>query len=409
MKTVMLLGGSTEQVIAIKYAKEQGYYTILCDYLLDNPGQYFSDEYYCVSTTDKEAVLEIAKQKKIDGIVAYSSEIAIATAAYVANKLNLPSNPYESVLILSNKNLFRNFLRDNGFNCPKARSFFSKSEAKECLIEFQFPLMVKPVDSSGSRGISRIFSEEEFNPAFEYALSKSKQKMVIVEEYIDMAHEYTIGGDLIVVNGIIEYFGFINGYRDIEGNSFVPMGNSYPVFMEEEKLSIVRNELQKVIDCLNINMGVLNFDVVFNQNGNPFIIEMAARNGANRVSQLLKVATGVDLVKVIVEATVNNFVIRMEDSKYPKYYATYYLHSLEKGVLNNIKFSDEINGNIIDKVMYRERGDEIDGFDGLDKIIGIILLEFEFYEELKFKMNNIKHYIDIQITTKEANYAENSR
>ena len=160
MKRIMLLGGSAEQIIAIKYAKEQGYYTILCDYLIDNPGQYYCDEYHCVSTTDKEAVLRVAKQMNIDGIVAYSSEPATATAAYVANKLNLPSNPYESVLILSNKNLFRDFLMNNGFNCPKARSFKSKSEAMDCLTDFQFPIMVKPVDSSGSRGVSRIFSME---------------------------------------------------------------------------------------------------------------------------------------------------------------------------------------------------------------------------------------------------------
>ena len=162
--------------------------------------------------------MRVAKQRNIDGIVAYLSEPATATAAYVANKLNLPSNRYESVFILSNKNLFRDFLMNNGLNCPKARSFKSKSEAMDCLKEFQFPIMVKPVDSSGSRGVSRIFSLEEFNQAFDYSLSKSKQKMVIIEEYIEMTHECMIGGDLIVVNGNIEYFGFLNGYRDIEKN-----------------------------------------------------------------------------------------------------------------------------------------------------------------------------------------------
>lgn len=408
MKKVLLLGGSSEQVIAIKYAKEQGYYTILCDYLIDNPGQYYCDEYHCVSTTDKDAVLEIARQKNIDGIVAYSSEVATATAAYVANKLNLPSNPYESVLILSNKNLFRDFLKNNGFNTPKAKSFHSIIEAKEALIEFQFPVMVKPVDSTGSKGISRIYSVEEFNRAFENAQSKSKQKMVIIEEYIDMAHECTIGGDLIVLNGKIVYFGFLNGYRDIDENSFVPTGNSYPISIEEKKLDSVRNELQKVIDLLNINMGVLNLDVVFDQNGKPYIIEMAARNGANRVSQLLEMATGVNLVKVIVDAAVNNPVVIVKDFKTPKYYSTYYLHSLEKGTLKKIILSEEIKGNIIHKVMYRKQGDEIDGFDGLDKIIGILLLEYRSFEELNSKMKNMKSYIDIQIKNKEAIYAENS-
>jgi len=397
MKKVLLLGGSTEQVIAIKYAKEQGYYTILCDYLLDNPGQYYCDEYHCVSTTDKEAVLELARQKDIDGIVAYSSEVATATAAYVANKLNLPSNPYESVLILSNKNLFRDFLKNNGFNCPKAKSFHSKIEAKEFLIEFQFPIMVKPVDSSGSRGVSRIFSLEEFDKAFDEALINSKQKLVILEEYIDMTHECMIGGDIIVVNEIIECFGFLNGYRDIEKNIFIPTGNSYPVFIEEERLVLVRKELQKVMKLLNIRSGVFNIEVLFDRNGEPYIIEMAARNGGHMISQLLELATGVDFVKATIEAALNNNEIEIKDKQEQNYYATYYLHSFEKGKLKDIVFSDEIQGNIINKVINKKYNDQIELFKGLDKIVGIIFLMFNSSEELKSKMMNMKQHIDIQL------------
>lgn len=397
MKKVLLLGGSSEQVIAIKYAKEQGYYTILCDYLIDNPGQYYCDEYHCVSTTDKDAVLELARQKNIDGIVAYSSEVATATAAYVANKLNLPSNPYESVLILSNKNLFRDFLKNNGFNCPKAKSFHSKIEAKDALIEFQFPVMVKPVDSSGSRGVTRIFSTEGFNLAFDNALINSKQKLVILEEYINMAHECMIGGDIIVVNGMIKCFGFLNGYRDIEKNVFIPTGNSYPVLIEEERLMLVRKELQKVIDLLNISRGVFNIEVLFDRNGELYIIEMAARNGGHMISQLLEMATGVNFVKATVEAALNNDKLEINDRQLENYFTNYYLHSFEKGKLNEIVFSDEIQENIIQKVINKKYGDQIEIFQSLDKIVGIVFLKFSSSEELKYKMKNIKQYIDIQL------------
>ncbi|MFF2755779.1 acetyl-CoA carboxylase biotin carboxylase subunit family protein [Psychrobacillus sp. NPDC058041] len=396
MKKIILLGGSAQQVTAIKYAKEQGYYTILCDYLEDNPGQYYCDEYHCVSTTDKEAVLELAKQKNIDGIVAYSSEPAAVTAAYVGNKLNLPSNPYESVLILSNKNLFRDFLMNNGINCPKARSFKSKNEAMIYVSELQFPIMVKPTDSAGSKGVSRIQSLEEFDKAFDYSLSKSKQKMVIIEEYIEMAHECMIGGDIIVENGNIEYYGFINGYRNIEQNSFIPTGNSYPVIMEEEKLMIARKELQKVIDLLNINMGVLNIEVLFDNNGKPYIIEMAARNGGNMISQLLEIGTGIDFVKATVEAAMNN-KIEVKENQSKQFYSTYYLHTFENGKLKDIVYSDEIQEHIIQMVMNKKHGDDLSAFDGLDKTIGIIFLKFYSIEELKSKMKNIGQYIDIQM------------
>ena len=115
MKKILLLGGSAQQIIAIKTAKRLGYYTVLCDFLEDNPGQYEADKFYLVSTTDKEAVLDVAQKEHVDGVLAYASDPAAPTAAYVGEKLNLPTNPYKSVEILCNKDKFREFLTTNGF------------------------------------------------------------------------------------------------------------------------------------------------------------------------------------------------------------------------------------------------------------------------------------------------------
>lgn len=104
-----MLGGSHFQVAAIKYAKEAGYYVITVDYLPGNPGHIYAHEYYNISTTDKEAVLKLAKKLKIDGIVSYASDPGATTAAFVSDKLSLPGNPYESVKILQQKDLFRKF------------------------------------------------------------------------------------------------------------------------------------------------------------------------------------------------------------------------------------------------------------------------------------------------------------
>lgn len=397
MKKILFLGGANQQIVAIQYAKDQGYYTVLCDYLEDNPGQHYADEFHCVSTTDKKAVLEVAKHAKIDGIVAYASEPAAATAAYVGNNLNLPSNLYESVLLLTKKNLFRNFLVTNDFNCPNAKSFTSAIEAKEALSEFQFPLMVKPVDSSGSRGVTRIDAKEEFDDAFEYAVSKSENKVVIIEEYIEMAHECMIGGDLFVINGEIVYFGFLNGYRNIKANSYIPFGNSYPIFIEEEKIVLIRKELQRVINLLKIEMGPLNIEIMFDKSGKLYIIEIGPRNGGNMIPELLKLTTGVDLVKATVETALNNITIDLGNTPTDAYCSTYYLHSFQKGELENIVFKDEIEKNIVKKVINKKKGDEIEIFNGADKIIGVIFLEFSSLEEMKNKMRNMNHYIDIQL------------
>ena len=162
MRKILLLGGSAQQIIAIETAKRLGYYTVLCDYLTDNPGQYHADKFYLISTTDKEAVLETAQEEKIDGVIAYASDPAALTAAYVAEKMELPGNLFESVEILCNKDRFRKFLRQNGFNAPKSFCFEKADDVKLRIKEFDFPVIIKPVDSSGSKGGSWGFSLGQF-------------------------------------------------------------------------------------------------------------------------------------------------------------------------------------------------------------------------------------------------------
>ena len=163
MKRILMLGGAMQQIPAIKAAKDKGYYTITCDYLPDNPGHKYADEYYNVSTTDEKAVLELAKKLNIDGIVAYASDPAAITAAYVAENLNLPGNPYNSVKILTQKDLFRDFLEKNRFNTPKAGGYTCYEDALKEIDTFKFPVMVKPVDSSGSKGVVKIYNKERIS------------------------------------------------------------------------------------------------------------------------------------------------------------------------------------------------------------------------------------------------------
>ena len=160
-KKLLLLGGSEAQLISIRKAKELGYYTVLCDFLPDNPSQYVADSFHLVSTTDKEAVLAVAKAEQIDGIVAYSSDPAAPTAAYVANILGLHGMDYNVVCHFCEKHLFREFLIKHNFNVPQ--SFEVKIpyelEAIDCS-KLQFPVIVKPTDSSGSKGITVLENVE---------------------------------------------------------------------------------------------------------------------------------------------------------------------------------------------------------------------------------------------------------
>lgn len=229
MKKILLLGGSAQQIPAIEYANKQGYYTVLCDYLRDNPGQYYVDKFYCVSTTDKEAILEVSQKEKVDGIVAYASDPAAPTAAYVAETMGLPTNPYKSVVILAYKDKFREFLKANDFNCPYFISSNNYDEINESIPEFKIPVMVKPLDSSGSKGVKKVESLNELRAAYNDAREQSRGKKVIVEEYITMAHKYIIGGDCFVLNGKVVFWGLLNCHRNFNENPLIPTGKSHPI------------------------------------------------------------------------------------------------------------------------------------------------------------------------------------
>lgn len=397
MKRILLLGGSVQQIPAIRYANEKGYYTILCDYLIDNPGQKYADEYHCVSTTDKEAVLKIARESKIDGIVAYASDPAAATAAYVGNILGLPSNPYEAVEILSNKDLFRKFLQDNGFNCPFTKIIRSVEEILEIKSDIVFPLIMKPTDSSGSKGVYKVYSIDEIIDKFELSMSHSRKKSIIIEEFIETDRDYVIGGDGFVIDGKLVFCGLLNSHRDLNGSPFVPVGTSYPSFIKDKEKNLIQEEVQKVLDLLHINMGALNFDFMFDKKGKLFIIEIGPRNGGNMIPELLKDITGIDMIEATIECALGNCNFDLAYNTCEKYYSTFVLHSDREGFLKNICFNKDIDRNIYNKILYKNIGDRIEIFNGANKALGIIFLKFDSLEELKYKMRHMNQLIDIVV------------
>lgn len=397
MKKILLLGGSTQQIPAIEYAKKQGYYTVLCDYLSDNPGQHYADKFYCVSTTDKEAILEVAKKEKVNGVVAYASDPAAPTAAYVAETMGLPTNPYKSVEILSMKDKFRKFLKENSFNCPKSDNFYDLNKAKEVITRFTFPVMVKPVDSSGSKGVKKIYSEIELEEAFNAAMSLSRSKDVIIEEFIEKGHKYMIGGDCFVLNGKTEFWGLMNCHRDVQVNPLVPVGKSYPLMISKEKIEEIHQTVQRVVDLLNIQFGAFNLELMFDNEDNPYLIEMGPRNGGNMIPDLLHMITRVDLIAATVEAAMGNTNINLSYEHNQVYYATYNLHTAENGIFKSIDFNSVLEEKIVKKVIYKKPGDIVQFFDESNKAIGIIFMKFSSMSEMLNVTDNIDKLINVII------------
>lgn len=396
-KKLMVLGGARKSVPLIEYAVKKGYRTILCDYLPDNPGRLVADEYHCISAADMEAVLELARAENIGGIVSYSSDILAKTAAYVGNRLGLPSNPYASVLTLIRKDLFRNFLQTNGFNCPRSYAFGSFAEARSVIGEDMLPFMVKPVDSAGSAGVTKVESLSLFGEAFEKALAISGEKKVIVEEYIQMDHECMIGGDIFVLNGKIAFYGLLNSHRGAECSPFVPTGTSYPLFLCRERTEEVHRTLQRVVDLLGMRLGGFNVELMYDSGGKLYIVEIAPRNGGNLIPELLRTATGADLTAALADASMGAEDISFGYARPCRYYSNYVIHSETDGILRQIRYKGDIRDNIIREEMYVRHGERVFRFDSAKKALGIIFLRFSDQEEEMYKMKNMKKFIETEL------------
>ena len=397
MKKILLLGGSTQQIPAIEYANEQGYYTVLCDYLADNPGQDYAKKFYCVSTTDKDAILEVAKNEKVDGVVAYASDPAAPTAAYVAEKLGLPTNPYKSVEILAFKDKFRDFLRENNFNCPKAKGFSSFENANEEICQFVFPVMVKPIDSSGSKGVSKAEKVEDFEEAYKIALDNSRGKNIIVEEFIEQDHDYMIAGDCFVIDGKVKFWGLLNSHRNDKVNPYVPVGTSYPIYISKNRLDLVKKETQRLFDSLDVEFGAFNIEIMIDKNDKLYFIEMGPRNGGNMIPDLLYMATGEDMIAATIESAMGNKYGFNNTIIQNKFISTYVLHSDKYGLFEKVQYKNGIEDKILKEVIYKKNGDRVQYFDGANKAIGIVFFKFDTQEEQMDFTNSPENWIEVTV------------
>lgn len=396
MKKLLLLGGSAQQVVAIETAKRLGYYTVLCDFLTDNPGQYVADKFYLVSTTDEKAVLEVARKEKIDGVLAYASDPAAPTAAYIAEQLNLPGNPYESVEILCNKDKFRTFLTENGFSAPAAKGYASKEDVWSDKRSFEYPIIIKPVDSSGSKGATVLHAEDGLADALDFAFSFSRCHRIILEHFIEKKHPYLIGGDIFVENGKIVMWGLLNCHRDNRVNPLVPVGKSYPLQLDGEDVQSVKATLSSMVEKLGIRNGSMNVELVVDKSNRVWPIDIGPRSGGNMIPDLLGDMFGVDIAEMSVEAAMG-IPITGNIHEPHGYYATHNLHSDRAGIYSNVIFSSKIEPYIYRKCLYKKQGDKIEYFDNASKCLGIIFLKFPNEIIMKDTLEHITELIEIEL------------
>lgn len=396
MKKILLLGGSRYILPIIEAAHNLGYYVITCDYLPDNIAHKYSDEYCNVSIIDKDAVLKAAAELKVDGIMSFACDPGVATAAYVAEKLGLPhSGSYKSVSILQNKGLFRKFLAENGFNVPNAKGYTSIDEAIEDVDYFNWPVIVKPTDSAGSKGVTRVDEPEKLRESIEYALKFSHSNEFIIEDFLEKVG-HSSDTDSFSVDGELKFVSFSAQRFDAScENPYTPSAYSWPATISDEHQKELTAEIQRLLKLLDMKTSVYNIEVRECTNGKAYIMECSPRGGGNRLSEMLRYATGVDLITNSVRAAVGDEIVGVEQKDYNGCWAEIILHSEKSGVFDSLWISEEIADNIIERDLWIESGDSVGGFSGANEAIGTLVLRFDTQERLNEVLLDQGNYVRV--------------
>ncbi len=396
MKKLMMLGGAINQVPLIRAAKSEGYYIVLCDYTTTNPGIPLVDKHYQVSTLDFDAVLEVAKKEKIDGIIS-NSEPAMVNVALVAEQLGLPGNPSQSVKALSNKIQFRRFLHSNGFYAPYSEGYEDFQSMGNSTSKFRFPVIVKPVDSSGSRGVNKVDDPKDYEFAFKDAMKYSRCGQVIVEEFIEKKG-YQISGDCFVIDGKLVFGCFGNEYYGKDGvKEYVPLGECWPSVLPSVILDRVQQELQRLISCLSMKFGAFNVEAILDRNDNIYILEMNPRNGGSLIPQIIQYATGVDTIKYTVKAAMGEDCSDLYMVEPEGFWCNYMVHSKAAGELVNVTIAPELEGNFVEYQTNYHEGDSVCAFSNAGDALGTMIFRFDDKQEMFSKIDNFSNLIQVDV------------
>jgi len=331
--------------------------------------------------------------------MSFAVDPGVLTAAYVAGELNLPSpGPYESIKILQNKALFRTFLKDNNFNVPKAKGYLEIKDALADASFFKWPVIVKPVDSAGSKGVQKVNDKTLLERSIKHALSFSPSKQFIIEEFIE--HEgYPTDSDSFSINGNLVYFTLSDQRFDIQAeNPFTPSGFSWPPSMNLIQQMELKSEVQRLLTLLKMETSIYNLEARIGKDGKPYIMELSPRGGGNRLAEIVKMATGIDLISLSVKAAVGDKVENYKELRYNGYWGEIILHSDFEGYFNEIKIDPKIEQYVVELDLWVKKGDLIKPFTGANETIGTIVIKCDNQLQLNEIIDNFKEWIKVTVS-----------
>ena len=352
MKTkLIIIGASYLQVPLILKAREMGIETHVFAWEQGAVGRELCDRFYPVSIVEKEAILAKAREIGPQGVATIASDLGAVTVNYVADGLGLTGNPLDVSARATNKHLMRQSLAAGGLPCPRFLFVTMPADAARC--DFATPVIVKPTDRSGSRGVTKVLHPSDIPAAIDRALAESLAKQALIEEFVE-GREISV--ESITWNGV-HYILAVTDKVTTGAPYFVETEQHQPSTLPESVKQEVAEIAQRALTCLGVRAGASHSELLITADNRPYIVEIGARMGGDCIgSHLVELSTGYDFLRGVVNVALGRFepVVQTRSQCAGVYYLT-----ASPGVVRQIIDHTTDYPEIVAKDVFVKEGDAV--------------------------------------------------
>ena len=403
---MLLLGGGHAEIPLIQAAQSLGWYVITTGNAREGLGHPYADKNVFADFSDKEAMLNLARSEGVQAVCSGCNDFALLSTVYVCEKLGLPGHDsYATSLEIHHKDKYRALATRLGIPTPRAVTVRNEQEFEAAIngttfantpVPLAFPIIVKPVDLTGGKGIHRAASVEEARAAYKDATSRTREDHVVVEEFVTGTNH---GFSAMLVKGKVA-FAFADNEQYFV-NKYLVSGANSPSTTSEAGLAKLRDYSERIARELHLVDGILHIQYIERSDGTPVIIEICRRPPGDLYIKFVKYATGVDYPKYIIMAETGMDIATIPDAPTQGYWLRHCIMAGPEikngGTVRDVTFAPEIQDNIVEKFLWYKPGETIE-----DKLLykaGIVFFKFNSLAEMQDKTARMPQLVKI-ITTR---------
>ena len=387
-KKILIAGGGYADIPMIMAAKQLGFHVITSGNRPGDLGHRYSDECQLEDFSDHEAMLRLARRLRIDAICSSCNDFSALSSAYVAEQMGLPGHdPYQTARTIHHKDLYRDFAHANGIESPNAEGFADEKLAIAALPQFRYPIIIKPVDLTGGKGITVARTEEDAPAAIRTAFERSRAKRIVIEEFIEGTRH---GFSAFLRGGRVVFHFCDNEHYYL--NPYMVSAASAPGDVPESALRTLQKTAEQIAGLLGLRTGIFHVQFILCET-TPYIIEICRRPPGDLYTQFVHLATGVDYPAWIVRSAAGLDCSGLSMATPSGYFARHCIMSPANGKVADIAYSPQIIDNVIDQMMWWKPGDVIE--DHLTAKCGIVFMKFDQRDEMLDKTRRAQELIQV--------------